>query len=406
MITRQQLETALEWSYSEPNPKSIEKILELHKNNKQQLLEKMGDWILDFGQVDLEPTQADIEQGFKYFLHDIKSFRWMASSDQEREEIENVINFVVQNKEGFYHNRVMEGHFKGMKITKAIGHILKVNPLLVNELQIQYSKRKPVNNTGNFKMSIHGMDFLTMSENNYDWHSCMALDGEYSAGTLSYMCDACTLIIYLDGSKGELKKLPVCHEPWNDKKWRMMAYVDFERECVYFGGKQYPYSNSMLEDMAVEKLKEVFFPRAEFVDLRLDKKVDFIPQIINEGTHYNDFFFPSERNDAKVLITDKSKGLLVTPLVVGQDVPCLCCGKEHIKISSDWMCHKCGDYYECSCCGEWVHSDDFWGEYDCCSWCMDENYCYCSCCGEYVLDDEYCYDQDCCNGCADFDRED
>ena len=401
MITKQQFENALEWSYSTPNQDSIDKILSLHQENKKPLLSKMGDWIIDYGLVELAPTEKDIEQGYKYFLHDIKSFRWMASTDEERDELEEVIRYVEENKDGFYTNRVMYGPQRGMKLTKAIGLLLKSSPMVANELQIQYSKRKPVNNTGNFKMSIHGMDFITMSENNYDWHSCMALDGEYAAGTLSYMCDNCSVVLYLDGSRGDLRKLPCCNEPWNDKKWRMMAYVDLENNRIYLGGKQYPYKNSMLEDMAIEKLKEVFLPNASLVDYS-DKSKDkpFHPYYDNVGNHYNDFCLNSERNDAKILYDANSIVPFAKKFIIGSDVPCFCCGSNPIQVAGDWLCYECGDYHECIRCGEWFGPDDFWSDHDMCSWCVDESLIYCDCCNEYVGEDDYDDEFDCCYSCV------
>jgi hypothetical protein len=45
--------------------------------------------------------------------------------------------------------------------------------------------------------SIHPLDFLSSSENTYNWRSCHSLDGQYRAGNLSYMCDQSTMIVYL-----------------------------------------------------------------------------------------------------------------------------------------------------------------------------------------------------------------
>lgn len=360
MITKEQLTKAIEFNFSEPNKKAIDSILIKHQEAKKDLLDIMGDWILDFGEIEIEPTEADIYRGYEKFIYDIKSLRNISPTKEDALCLQEVLKLIILNKDGFFENKVVVGPKTGTKLTRAIGQLLKDKPVLANDIQVQFSRRKPASTKGVFKMSIHGMDYLTMSENNYDWHSCMSLDGEYSSGTLSYMCDTCTVILYLDGSYGKLKSTPCCIEPWNNKKWRMVANVDLKRRCIYLGGKQYPCENPALYNIAVEKLKEVFFPDAELIDTKHpDNRGVFKISYEDEGgLHYNDFCKTYiGRNEAKVLYT-KDSCSSDNVLTIGSNVPCLCCGEGNIETSETWTCYNCSGYVQCECCKEYFQEEE------------------------------------------------
>ena len=87
---------------------------------------------------------------------------------------------------------------------------------------------------GTLCFSVHPLDFLSSSENTYNWRSCHSLDGEFCAGNLSYMADSATMICYLKSDKEEI--LPRFPEdiPWNNKKWRVFleAQISFYH-CIF-----------------------------------------------------------------------------------------------------------------------------------------------------------------------------
>jgi hypothetical protein len=53
---------------------------------------------------------------------------------------------------------------------------------------------------GTVHMSIHPMDYMTMSDNNEGWESCMswANDGCYKQGTVEMMNSPCAVVGYLE----------------------------------------------------------------------------------------------------------------------------------------------------------------------------------------------------------------
>ena len=63
---------------------------------------------------------------------------------------------------------------------------------------------------GYLYLSIHPLDYLSISETNHGWRSCHALDGEYRNGNLSYLT-----IRFNDPNNGNA---------WGD--WKTIAFTD------------------------------------------------------------------------------------------------------------------------------------------------------------------------------------
>ena len=112
---------------------------------------------------------------------------------------------------------------------------------------------------GHLKLSIHPLDYLTMSDNDFDWKSCMALFhpderydiGCYSAGTIATMNSPCTIVAYIEGETPfELYGAG----KWSNKKWRQLVVVD-EKFLVNIKG--YPYYNNSLNAIILNKLKNI-----------------------------------------------------------------------------------------------------------------------------------------------------
>ena len=99
--------------------------------------------------------------------------------------------------------------------------------------------------TGTLCLSIHPLDFMTMSDNANNWSSCLswAREGCYRAGTIEMLNSKNVLIAYIkgentyyfdDGDKSEEKS-------WNSKKYRQLFVVDKD---ILLSGKSYPYASS------------------------------------------------------------------------------------------------------------------------------------------------------------------
>ena len=115
-------------------------------------------------------------------------------------------------------------------------------------LELSMINQKYVNNKGTLCLSIHPMDYVTMSDNSYDWCSCMSWmeEGEYRRGTLECMTSPMVVIAYIKGSSK--------FSGWNNKKWRELFVVTEEG---ILGIKGYPYHNAELETYIMEKLRKM-----------------------------------------------------------------------------------------------------------------------------------------------------
>ena len=145
-------------------------------------------------------------------------------------------HFLSQNREGVPENKVVcEYRFEdklipvGMKIGKALSRywVDRVDLEVINDIQVRLSQIVQENKiSGKLCLSVHPLDFLSSSENQHNWRSCHALDGEYRAGNLSYMTDSVTVMAYLKSEEDvELPRFPA-YVPWNNKKWRCLLFFD------------------------------------------------------------------------------------------------------------------------------------------------------------------------------------
>lgn len=130
---------------------------------------------------------------------------------------------------------------------------------------------------GNLCVSIHPLDYMTMSDNSSNWSSCMSWtsDGCYRVGTVEMMNSNNALCCYLEGAdkfcfsrdavkitssesdvsmneelrrkvKEIVKRDGELYE-WNNKKWRVLVYANKD---IIMTGKSYPYySESVDKDL-------------------------------------------------------------------------------------------------------------------------------------------------------------
>lgn len=110
---------------------------------------------------------------------------------------------------------------------------------------------------GELCFSIHPMDYMTMSDNQSDWNSCMSWrdNGCYHGGTIEMMNSECVVVAYLAASKEA--DLGFNHPLiWNNKKWRQLIIVDPNKLVTTI--KAYPYYSedlsSLCRDWAIKLL--------------------------------------------------------------------------------------------------------------------------------------------------------
>lgn len=112
-----------------------------------------------------------------------------------------------------------------------------------------HNQRKIV---GDISLSIHPLDYWTMSDNTNGWDSCMSWEnyGGYRQGTVEMMNSPSVVVAYMSSKEpmriGDLN--------WNNKKWRQLFIVD---KKVILGIKSYPYYNDPLTVEIIKWLKEL-----------------------------------------------------------------------------------------------------------------------------------------------------
>ena len=106
---------------------------------------------------------------------------------------------------------------------------------------------------GNLTLSIHPLDYMTMSDNRCDWDSCMSWENEgcYRQGTVEMMNSPCVVVAYLTADK--IMPINLVGE-WTNKKWRQLFIVNKD---LVFGIKSYPYSNDEITEYALNMLKDL-----------------------------------------------------------------------------------------------------------------------------------------------------
>lgn len=353
----------------------------------------------------------------------------------------DLCDFVYSFRKSFFDNKLPEDYKykdiiipKGMKLIKAFKYF-EDDKKILSAMQDYASTVIQENKvTGKFCISVHPLDFLSSSENTYKWRSCHALNGEYRAGNLSYMCDSSTVICYLKGEDDvKLPNFPGTVK-WNSKKWRMLLFFS-DYKNIMFAGRQYPFFSK--EMLTITKRALIvgtsilsrFSNYVEWTDERLEEytnknglKISFNPCIPlpgklmelktlikdeilfdNEALHFNDLLYSScyipyySYNIYSIFLEDEK-------VKVGcNEVPCLICGKDVLYSSESCFCEDCHYKYEecedddgqmCDNCGSYSHDLVYvtgTNEY-LCGECLDELCSMCEECGEFYLKEDVNYD--------------
>ena len=242
---------------------------------------------------------------------------------------------------------------------------------------------------GTLCISIHPLDFITMSDNTLNWSSCMSWmdQGCYHQGTVEMMNSNNVVCCYLKAKdsfyfdKKNLIKTP--EWSWNNKKWRVLGYVTKD---ILMCGKAYPYRND-------NHSKEVLSHLRDLAKENLGWHYSFGPELYKDMIHINNnnqmeknrvWIRTKEANKHNILFD--TKGMYNDMLndhytkywcyrnkvnhnkiisVSGKSV-CLCCGSSVIDYNydSDWdgeynerfsgcgdiICEPCTKYFVCDCC--------------------------------------------------------
>lgn len=283
------------------------------------------------------------------------------------------------------------------KISKMLGKIaeaLGINPKLYEEFRKAHSQvLNQKNIRGNLCLSIHPLDFITMSDNNCGWSSCMSWmedAGDYRLGTIEMMNSKYVVIAYVEAKEPLCLEHPTDKEnSWNSKRWRQLYIVTPE---MILGNRQYPYDNDYLQGTTIKWLRELMTSVAGYGPY--EQETCLIENAKNNhfGTNrcyislsmtymYNDIY---NQRLAYVNMPYFSQAYEYMLNLSGEAV-CTGCGEviDRGEIdSSEVNCRHCSGCFYCEHCGEWSGGETYTGldgrTY--CEWCYYNELEQCECC--------------------------
>ena len=281
---------------------------------------------------------------------------------------------------------------------------------------------------GNLCISIHPLDFMTMSDNASNWSSCMNWKnhGAYCVGSVEMMNSNNVVCAYVESNKDFSFDTSEGVEVWNNKKWRQLFYCTKD---ILLSGKPYPYVNkeltmkvlNILKDLAQKNWNRTYeFGIEQYKDMIhfntigcMDNNRNWIYNkqtkkhniILDTRGMYNDFF--NDHYTAYYCYRNRVKKNTI--LSVSGKALCLCCGKPMVQASEytdeytyedaynerytptdALICEDCLNERTCHSCDDsdrkgyfklyTIHDGDSVEKL--CSNCLMNNYKICSNCGE------------------------
>lgn len=296
---------------------------------------------------------------------------------------------------------------KGAKISKLLGKLAKffeLSETKYEEFRIAHSQFLNQDTIkGTLCLSIHPMDYVTMSDNDSGWDSCMNWqnEGDYRIGTVEMMNSPCVLIAYLrakeDMEFGWGNKL----SHWNNKKWRQLYIVTKD---LISDIRQYPWHNDELNGLCMKWIKDL-------ATANLGWEYSNLCTYFNNfrDANYNNFCLELSDEPYSIdIYCDKMYNDVYSKdqkCFIGIDAPheieidysgyseCMNCGREINDISDTCMllCDDCSNAIRCSCCGDIIHNDDYyWIDDDTCLCydCYTEKAGTCEDCGDAFYNED------------------
>ena len=270
---------------------------------------------------------------------------------------------------------------KGAKASKMIGKIAKAYSIPhFEEFRLKHSQalnQKTLH--GKLCLSIHPLDYMTMSDNDSGWSSCMSWkeNGCYRQGTVEMMNSPMVIVAYL-AAKEPMKLIEDKDYLWSNKKWRELFIVN---ENLISEVKAYPYANTNITDECLNWLRELankYYGYEKYTDkiYTFDtcepnysyKDVTVTPQT---NIMYNDF-----GSDHHIIYSKDVEEKSVYSFSYSGKSECMICGASggdfYWDTEQDLTDLDCSEIVRCDVCDDKIYNNDPSYEVDgcvLCSWC-------------------------------------
>lgn len=335
------------------------------------------------------PTEVSFSLSEEDKLEKVRTF-----ADRIAEVYNNygLSHFIEDNEKSFFANRVTNNerfpeiplHMKLLKAFKYFEDNVTTLKIMQDEAS-QLVQEDKIH--GRLCFSVHPLDYLSSSENNYKWRSCHSLDGIYRCGNLSYMSDPTTVICYIKG-EDDYQHLPrFGSQKWNSKKWRMLVFFSTDKKMLALG-RQYPFTSDEAANTVKSCLSGIFDKRyGDLTECHIDSDVlnkafpnltfqnliakNYIPvnhqlvpveDIVKDQSHlhYDDLLYSTCYTMQYCFDTEDywyDPNDPIPQILVGNKVKCLRCGKEDLDCAESMLCEKCEHEVmseqgleHCACC--------------------------------------------------------
>ena len=415
---------------------TIDEMMEVYLKNKRQFIDMFGGLSYTVPEkVQFTLTEEEKEKYFEELYNRIQnSITGYYNQDYDTKEI---LKFVSFCEKSFFDNAVPEKYSdnipKGMKITRAFNRF-DLPEYTIRQLQdivSEYLQKGMVE--GYLTISVDPRDYLTMSDNEENWTSCMSTSGMYRRGTLSYMLDRSTVVCYI--SNGKNKTIRDVNIDWNSKKWRMLIHFSSNFNAM-FCSRQYPFYSLSGLKIVKEKILDNFYGKDNLNDdfteivslysnidenkfnlLKKEKAKGYIlyfRNLIDDiDNQYSDVIYVNHHNPVYYIERKPEKWNKTEEkesFYIGEYTPCLYCGEWQSDVNTalnyTMFCNDCELMYGekldedniamCDFCGEYFIVEDdntICTDYECykvCYSCLDKVK-YCDCCDAVLINDDETY---------------
>jgi hypothetical protein len=269
---------------------------------------------------------------------------------------------------------------KGTKPLRILAKIAKAYNLAgFEEFRLAHSRvlnQKKL--SGELCLSIHTMDYMTMSDNDCDWDSCMSWrnDGCYRRGTVEMMNSRFVVVAYLR-AKNDMQFYG--GETWNNKKWRTLLIVD--ADCIA-SVKGYPYQSEELTKLCIEWLSELAERNVGWKFNNTTHAYDYYDHITDNGVdhkvEFSTYFMYNDFDSCTHYIRFGEHAPSYISINYSGAATCMFCGQVEDFDDDDeaetLVCSRCWDFAYCAHCDCRYDREDMYyldGEYIC-EYCYDE----------------------------------
>jgi hypothetical protein len=221
---------------------------------------------------------------------------------------------------------------------------------------------------GNLCLSIHPLDYITMSDNACGWDSCMRwMDdpGDYRLGTIEMMMSKYVVVAYLESKDNMVFGHP--EYEWNSKRWRQLIVVTPE---LILANKQYPYENDTLQGAAIKWMRDLAETDTNFgpyqkeacqIENHSNNQIGEhkVRITLNFNYMYNDIYYTR--------LSYIQEGFNENYLEYNLSGPAICtsCFEEipyDTVDPSGTVCRNCGGQFRCDCCGGWHYGEPYYDD--------------------------------------------